>query len=65
MQKTYKCKNGHKFKKDESDHVICPSCNEPAELVKWNSVEGLEANKKGFGLKEELGSVVSQLKGKK
>lgn len=65
MDKTYKCKNGHKFKKAESENVVCPSCNEPAELVKWNNVDKLNSNTKGFGLKEELGSVVSQLKGNK
>lgn len=65
MEKTYKCKSGHKFKREESGNVICPTCNEPAELVKWNTVDGLTANTKGFGLKEELGSVVSQLKGNK
>ena len=65
MEKTYKCKNGHKFKKNEAANVICPTCNEPAEPVKWNNVDGLTANTKGFGLKEEFGSVVSQLKGTK
>ncbi|HNX25749.1 MAG TPA: hypothetical protein PKG60_17005 [Spirochaetota bacterium] len=62
MQKTYKCKNGHKFKKDEAQNVICPSCNEPAEPVKWNNVDGLSSNSKGFGIMEEVGSVVSELK---
>jgi len=65
MQKTYKCKSGHKFKKDEAPNVICPTCNEPAELVKWNTVDGLSSNTKGFGLMEEVGTVVSELKNKK
>ncbi len=65
MEKTYKCKNGHKFKKEEAKNVICPACNEPAELIKWNNVEGLSSNTKGFGIMEEFGSVVSELKNKK
>ncbi len=65
MQKTYKCKNNHKFKKDEAPGVICPTCNEPAEMVKWQNVDSLEANKKGLGLMEEFGSVVKELKGGK
>ena len=65
MEKTYKCRSGHKFKKEESVNVTCPTCNEPAEPVKWNTVDGLNTNTKGFGLKEEFGSVVSQLKGNK
>lgn len=65
MQKTYKCKNGHKFKKDESKEVTCPTCNETAELMKWNTVDEFTANKTGFGLMEELGSVVKDITGKK
>ncbi len=63
MQKTYKCKNGHKFKKDESSGVICPTCNEPAELVKWNTVDKFTGSSDGLGLIEELGSVVSEIPG--
>ena len=65
MQKTYKCKNGHKFKKDEATGVTCPSCNESAELVQWNNVDSLKNNTKGFGIMEEFGSVVKELKNKK
>ncbi len=65
MQKTYKCKNGHKFKKDEAKDVTCPTCNEAAELMKWNTVDEFTANKTGFGLMEELGSVVGTIIGKK
>lgn len=64
MQKTYKCKKGHKFKKEEADGVTCPTCNEPADLVKWNTVNEFNSSSKGFGLIEELGSVVNALKGK-
>jgi len=64
MQKTYKCKNGHKFKREEAPDVVCPSCNEKAELVKWNTVTEFNSNSKGFGLVEELGSIANTLKGK-
>lgn len=62
MQKTYKCKNGHKFRKDEEPDVICPTCSETAEPIKWNTVDKLDSNSKGFGLVEEIGSVYSELK---
>jgi len=64
MEKTYKCKNGHKFKKEAAKDVTCPTCNEHAEPVKWNTVDEFKSNTKGFGLKEELGSFIDSLKGK-
>ena len=64
MQKTYKCKKGHKFKSEEGIEKLCPTCNEPAEPVKWNTVNEFNSNSKGFGLVEELGSIVNTLKGK-
>ena len=64
MEKTYKCKNGHKFKKNEAAEVICPTCNEIAQPVKWNTVDSLKSNS-SFGLMEEFGSVVNELKAKK
>lgn len=63
MQKTYKCKNGHKFKKDEAPGVTCPTCNEAAELVKWNSVDKFTGSSDGPGIIEELSSVVSEIPG--
>ena len=63
MQKTYKCSNGHKFKKDETGRVTCPVCNETAEPVKWNSVDRFSNNSKGGGIFEELGSVVNEIPG--
>ncbi len=62
MQKTYKCKKGHKFKRDESDNVLCPTCNEPAELVKWNTVDESDFSSKNFGLGSALGSIVKDIK---
>jgi len=64
MEKTYKCKNGHKFKREEANNVTCPTCNEHAELIKWNTVGEFNNNKFGFGLKEELGYIVNTLRGK-
>jgi len=64
MQKTYKCKNGHKFKKDEGSAVLCPTCNESAEPVKWNNVDGLNSLK-GPGIIEDLGAAASELPGGK
>ena len=61
MQKTYKCKNGHKFKKDESANVNCPTCNEAAQVIKWKTVEEFNSSK-GFGLGEAFGSVVKDIK---
>ena len=63
MQKTYKCKNGHKFKKDEAPGIICPACSESAEPVKWNSVDQFSSNSKDSGLLEELGSFVNEIPG--
>ena len=66
MQKTYKCKNGHRFKKEEANPVTCPTCNEVAELVKWNTIGEFDSNKQqGNELMNEFKSVVSDLKGKK
>jgi hypothetical protein len=65
MQKTYKCKNGHRFKKEESNSVTCPTCNEQAELVQWNTVGEFDSNKEGIGLMHEFKSAVNDLKGKK
>lgn len=63
MQKTYKCRNGHKFKRDESLGVTCPTCNESAVPVKWNTVDQFTGNSKDSGLIEELGSVVNEIPG--
>jgi hypothetical protein len=63
MQKTYKCKNGHKFKKEEEAKVICPTCNEAAELMKWNTVDEFSSSSKGPGVIEEVGSVVGSVVG--
>lgn len=65
MQKTYKCKNGHKFKRDEAPNVVCPTCNEKAEPVKWNNVEELSSLKKGLGVMEEVGSVMNELRNRR
>lgn len=65
MQKTYKCSKGHKFKKEESPNVTCPTCNEPAELVKWNTVDEFTSSKQGSILMEEFNTVKKELKGKK
>ncbi len=63
MQKTYKCKNGHKFKNNEASDVKCPACNEAAEPVKWNSVDKFTGSSDGLGLMEELGSFVNEIPG--
>ncbi len=63
MQKTYKCKNGHKFKKEEASGVVCPSCNEAAEPVKWNTVDRFTGTSKEAGMLEELGSVINEIPG--
>lgn len=65
MQKTYKCKNGHKFKKEEASNVTCPTCSEPAEQIKWNTVDEFDSSKKGSILMDEFNSVKKELKGKK
>ena len=65
MEKTYKCKNGHKFKREEADNVTCPTCSEPAEQVKWNTVDEFSSSKKGSILMEEFQTVRNELKGKK
>jgi hypothetical protein len=65
MEKTYKCRNGHKFKKQESDKVLCPTCNEPAEQVKWKNVDEFNSTKDtriGDGIKDGIGSVVRAIK---
>jgi len=63
MQKTYKCKNGHKFKKDEAPGVICPSCNEAAEPVKWKTVGPFTGTSKDSGMLEEVGSFINEIPG--
>ena len=63
MQKTYKCANGHKFKRDELPRVTCPICNEQAEPVKWNNVGQFTGPSKDSGLIEELGSAVNEIPG--
>jgi hypothetical protein len=65
MEKTYKCKNGHRFKKEEAPKVTCTTCGEPAEPVSWNQVEGGFSRPKGLGVMEELSGVVSEIKGNK
>jgi len=65
MQKTYKCKNGHRFKKEEAQSVICPTCNEQGELVKWNTVGEFSSSKQDLGLMSEFKSAVDDLRGKK
>ena len=62
MEKTYKCRNGHKFKRVEGDRVTCPTCNEPAELVKWKTVDDFSSSKKGPGIREGISSVVGSIK---
>lgn len=62
MQITYKCKNGHKFKKEEAQNVTCSSCGEPAEAVKWNTVESYAAPEKGLGV---IGEITSAIKDEK
>jgi len=62
MQKTYKCKNGHKFKKEEAANVTCPTCNEAAAPVKWNNVGEFDNSAKNFGFKEAFGSIVGDIK---
>jgi len=65
MQKTYKCPNGHKFKTEAADSVRCSTCNEIAELVKWNTVEDFKSSSKGLGVLEEMNFVAKEIKGKK
>lgn len=64
MEKTYKCKNGHKFRREEAINVTCPSCNEYAEPVKWKTVDEFADKSFGLGLKKELGYIVNTLRGK-
>lgn len=64
MEKTYKCKNGHRFKREEAASVACPSCNERAELVQWKTVEEFADKSFGLGLKKELGYMLNTLRGK-
>lgn len=65
MERTYRCKNGHKFKKAEAPSVTCPTCNEQAELVKWHTVDEFGDSSKRSILMEEFRSVVGELKNKK
>jgi len=62
MDKTYKCRNGHRFKRVEGDRVTCPTCNEPAEPVKWNAVDDFSSTKKGPGIRDSIGSVMKTIK---
>ena len=62
MEKTYKCKNGHRFKNEEADAVICPKCNEPAELIKWNTFDGFNSNKNDIDLTHEAKSATAEIK---
>jgi hypothetical protein len=64
MQKIYKCKNGHKFKKEEEKSMTCPTCNEHAEPIQWQTVDEFPNIPFGFGLKKELGYIVKTLRGK-
>lgn len=62
MDITFKCRNGHKFKRVEGKNVVCPTCNEPAEPVKWKTVGEFDSSKKGPGIKESVGGVVNTIK---
>lgn len=64
MQITYKCRNGHKFKKEEAPNVTCSSCGEPAEAVKWNTVESYAIPEKGLGVMDEINSVIKEYRKK-
>lgn len=65
MERTYRCKNGHKFKKEEAAAVTCPTCNEHAEPVKWHTVDDFGDSSKRSILMDEFRSVVGELKNKK
>ena len=69
MEKTYKCKNGHKFKREEAANVTCPTCNEAAEVIKWTAGEDFnyssKSSSKDIGVMDEIGSIFSEIKGKK
>lgn len=62
MEKTYKCKNSHKFKRQEAANVTCPTCNESAEPVRWKEVGEFTNSSKNFGFKEAFGSIVGDIK---
>ena len=62
MEKTYKCRNGHKFKRSEGKNVTCPTCNEPAELVQWKTVGDFDSSRQGPGIKDGVGTVVNVIK---
>ncbi|MBN2402772.1 MAG: hypothetical protein JXN64_10270 [Spirochaetes bacterium] len=63
MQTTYKCKNGHKFKDEQGTDIKCPTCNEHAEPVRWNTITG-EFPKVPFGLgiKKDLSFIAETFK---
>ncbi|HPS57840.1 MAG TPA: hypothetical protein PK514_07010 [Spirochaetota bacterium] len=65
MEKTYRCSKGHKFKREVAASVTCPTCNEPAELMKWNTVDEFGDSSKRSILMDEFRSVVGELKNKK
>ena len=65
MERTYRCKKGHKFKREEAVSVICPTCNEPAEPVKWNTVTEFGDSSKRSIIMDELRSVTGELRFKK
>lgn len=64
VQRTYKCKNGHKFKIEEKKNMTCPECNEHAELIHWNEVGKFPKIPFGLGFKKELGDIVKTIRGK-
>lgn len=62
MDKTYKCRNGHKFKRVAGNNVICPTCNEPAEEVKWKTVDEFTSTRKESGITGSVSSIVNTIK---
>ena len=62
MDKTYKCRNGHKFKRAAGEKVFCPTCNEPAEEVRWKTVDDFSSAGKEPGFMGSIGSVVNSIK---
>jgi hypothetical protein len=58
MQKTYKCKNGHKFKMDAVNSALCPTCNENAEPVQWNTItDKFPKVPFGLGISKDFGFI--------
>lgn len=64
MNRTYKCKNGHKFKTEEKINLKCPECNEHAELIHWNDVGEFPKVTLALGFKKEFGFIAKTLRGK-